>query len=419
MTPPRRFMLHSAFREPICSKGFVLKILLIASEIPYPPTDSNRACYYHLLSHLAGKHDVTVLAMSSGGTAEDAAQLAPYAQEIIVVPHEIKKTFRRRLFSLFSPLPFGVRLFRSKEYARALRDLLARGRFDLIIAGNVNMAQYTAALTGTPKVIFPQDAWSLYYRRQMKHARHPAAFLYSWLQHLKLRRYERRAYGRYDACVMVAQRDADIIRAACPGLPIYFAHSGVNMPPLEGAAKEPGSVVFSGVMDYPPNMDCVFYFANDIFPLVRKEVPEATFHVVGKNPGPQMRALAKRPGVVVTGAVADLIAYIRRMEIYVCPMRLGSGMKMKIVEALAAALPAVSTSIGADGMDRLVAGRDFVVADGPGPFAAAVVDLLKDAGARRRFGEAGRAAVEKAYTWEANARAWEKIIEDVARGEKG
>lgn len=395
-----------------------LKVLLIASEVPYPPTDSNRACYYHLLSRLAGKHAFTVLAMSSGGKAEDAAQLEPYVKELIVVPHEIKTTVWRRLAASFSPLPFGVHVFRNKEYARALRELLARESFDVIVAGNVNMAQYTVGLEGTPKVLFPQDAWSLYYRRQMKHAANPAAFLYSLLQHLKLRRYERRTYGRYDGCIMVAQRDADIVRGACPGLPIYLARSGVNMPPLKDAAKEPHSVVFSGVMDYPPNKDCVFYFANEIFPLVREKVPEATFHVVGKNTGPEVRALAERPGVVVTGTVPDLIAYIRRMEIYVCPMRLGSGMKMKIVEALSAGLPVVSTSVGADGMDLLVAGRDFVVADGPTAFAAAVVEMLRDEAARRRFGRSGRAAVKKTYTWDAYAKAWAKILKAVAAGGK-
>jgi glycosyltransferase involved in cell wall biosynthesis len=241
--------------------------------------------------------------------------------------------------------------------------------------------------------------------------------VYSWLQHLKLRRYERRTYGRFDGCIMVAQRDADILREACPGLPIYFAHSGVDMPELEDVAKEPYSVVFSGVMDYPPNKDCVFYFANEVFPLIREKVPEATFHVVGKNAGPKIQALAERPGVVVTGKVPDLIAYIRRMEIYVCPMRLGSGMKMKIVEALSAALPVVSTSVGADGMDLLVAGRDFVVADGAAPFATAVVELLKDEASRRRFGRSGRAAVKKAYTWDAYAKAWREILADAA-GEK-
>ncbi|UCH77344.1 MAG: glycosyltransferase, partial [Candidatus Coatesbacteria bacterium] len=318
-----------------------MKVLLIASEIPYPPTDSNRACYYHLLRRLHGRHEFTVLAMSSGGTAADAAELEPYAREIVVVPHEVRKTFGRRLRSLFSPRPFGVGLFRNRAYARALEELLARERFDVIVAGNVNMAQYTVDLEGTPKIIFPQDAWSLYYRRQMRHASHPAAFLYSFLQHLKLKRYERLTYGRYDACVLVAQRDADIIREGCPELPIYFAYSGVDLPPHEEVPKEPHTVAFSGVMYYPPNRDCVRYFASEIFPLVRKEVPEATFHVVGKEPGPDIQALASRPGVVVTGRVPDLIAYLRKMEVYVCPMRLGSGMKMKIVEALGAALPVV------------------------------------------------------------------------------
>lgn len=395
-----------------------MKVLLIASEVPYPPTDSNRACYYHLLRRLAGKHEFTVLAMSSGDAGAAAAELEPYVKELVVVPHKLNKTFGRRLLSLFSPLPFGVRLFRSKEYARALDDLLARESFDVIVAGNVNMAQYTVAREGTPRVLFPQDAWSLYYRRQMKHAANPAAFIYSWLQHLKLRRYERRTYGRFDGCIMVAQRDADIVRAGCPDLPIYFAHSGVDMPELEDVAKEPHSVVFSGVMDYPPNKDCVFYFANDVFPLIREKVPEATFHVVGKNAGPEVQALARKAGVVVTGTVPDLIAYIQRMEIYVCPMRLGSGMKMKIVEACSAALPVVSTSVGADGMDLLVAGRDFVVADGPGAFAAAVVELLKDEAARRRFGRAGRKAVKKSYTWDAYAKAWAKILKAVAAGGK-
>ncbi len=407
-------MIKSAFRNAVRRKVSDLKVLLIASELPYPPTDSNRACYYHLLTQLGGKHEFTVLAMSSGGTAEDVARLEPFVKELVVVPHEIKKTLGRRLATAFSPLPFGVHLFRSKEYARALAELLARGSFDVIVAGNVNMAQYTVGLAGTPRVLFPQDAWSLYYRRQMEHAPNPAAFLYSWLQHVKLRRYERRTYGRFDGCVMVAQRDADIVRAACPDLPIYFAHSGVDVPKLEDAAKEPRSVVFSGVMDYPPNKDCVFYFANEIFPLIRERVPDAVFHVVGKNAGPEVRALAERPGVVVTGTVPDLLAYIRRMEIYVCPMRLGSGMKMKIVEALSAGLPVVSTSVGADGMDLLVAGRDFVVADGPAPFAGAVVELLKDEAARRRFGRSGRNAVKKAYTWDAYAKAWDKILKDVA-----
>jgi glycosyltransferase involved in cell wall biosynthesis len=391
-----------------------LKVLLIASEIPYPPTDSNRACYYHLLRRLHGRHEFTVLAMSSGGTAEEAAQLEPYAREIVVVPHEIRKTFGRRLRSLFSPRPFGVRLFRNAAYARALEELLARERFDVVVAGNVNMAQYTVNLEGTPKVIFPQDAWSLYYRRQMRHASNAASFLYSFLQHLKLRRYERLTYGRYDACVLVAQRDADIIREGCPELPIYFAYSGVDLPPHREVPKEPHTVAFSGVMYYPPNRDCVRYFADDIFPLVRKEVPEAIFHVVGKEPGPDIQALAARPGVVVTGRVPDLIEYLRKMEVYVCPMRLGSGMKMKIVEALGAALPVVSTAVGADGMDLLTPGEDLVVADGPEAFAAAVVDLLRDPARREALGRSGRAKVETGYTWEAYAEAWDKILAAVA-----
>jgi glycosyltransferase involved in cell wall biosynthesis len=251
----------------------------------------------------------------------------------------------------------------------------------------------------------------------MQHARNPFAFLYSLIQHYKLKRYERLTYGRFDACVLVARRDAEIIGAACPDLPIYFAYSGVDIPPHKEVPKQPNTICFSGVMYYPPNIDCVTYFANDVFPLVRQEVPEATFHVVGKEPVPEIEAMAARPGIVVTGRVPDLIEYIRSMEIYVCPMRLGSGMKMKIVEALAAALPVVSTSVGADGMDLLEPGRDFVVADGAENLATEIVKLLRDPARRAELGRSGRAKVESGYTWDAYVRAWEDIIEAVAGGE--
>ncbi|MGD8717482.1 MAG: glycosyltransferase family 4 protein [Candidatus Zixiibacteriota bacterium] len=394
-----------------------MKILVLASEIPYPPTDSNRACYYHLLRRFQGRHDVTVLAMSPGGEEEGVRAVADMVRELIVVGHEVRKTALRRLVSFLSSRPFGVQIFKSAAYAEALRDLLAREEFDVIVAGNVNMAQYTAALTGTPRILFPQDAWSLYYRRQMQHAGNPFAFLYSFIQHHKLRRYERLMYGRFDACVLVARRDAEIIGAACPELPIYFAYSGVDMPPHKEVPKQPNTICFSGVMYYPPNIDCVTYFADDVFPLVQREVPEATFHVVGKEPVPEIEAMAARPGIVVTGRVPDVIEYIRSMEIYVCPMRLGSGMKMKIVEALAAALPVVSTSVGADGMDLLEPGRDFVVADGAENLAAEIVKLLRDPERRAELGRSGRAKVESGYTWDAYVRAWEDIIEAVVGGE--
>ncbi len=352
--------------------------------------------------------------MSAGGTAEDAAYIRGIAKDVVVVEHDVKKTAGRRLASIFTIWPFGVLLYRSAPFARALEDLLRRERFDVIIGGNINMAQYTAEVELTPKVIAPVDAISLYYRRQMAAAPGPAAFLYSLLQYWKVRRYERVTYSRYDACVLVAKRDAEVIRELCPGLPIYFAPSGADIPPFVEVTREPRTIAFSGVMNYPPNVDAAEYFAEEIFPLVRAQVPDAVFHIVGKDPTPEITALARRPGVVVTGLVPDVKDYLRRMEVYVCPMRQGAGMKMKIVEALAVALPVVTTTLGAEGMDLLVAGRDLIVADEPEKYAAAVVRLLGDEGLRQEYGRQGRQAVERSYTWEANAAAWEEVVRSVA-----
>jgi sugar transferase (PEP-CTERM/EpsH1 system associated) len=397
----------------LTTTGASLRILIIASEVPYPPTDANRAVVYNLLRHFRNKHDVTMLAMTSGDKDEDVAVIRSLVEELALVEHEISKTPTRRLSSMLTIWPFGVLLYRSKDFAVALEKLLRRKNFDVIIGGHINMAQYTVEVEHTPKIIAPLDAVSLYYKRQLGLTLNPAAFVYCLLQYWKVRRYERRTYSRYDACVLVARRDAEVIRELCPGLPIYFAPSGTDIPATEKGEELPYAIGFSGVMDYPPNVDAAAHFAHDIFPLVRKHVPEATFHVVGKDPSAEVRALGRRDGVVVTGTVPDVKEYLKRVQVFVCPMRLGAGMKMKIIEAMAVALPVVSTTRGAEGMD-FVAGRDFIAADEAEDFAAAVVRLLKDKRLREEYGRWGRLAVERNYTWGAHARAWDEIITSVA-----
>ncbi len=390
-----------------------MRILIIASEVPYPPTDSNRAVVFNLLRHFRDQHDVTMLAMTAGDAAEDVAIVSGMVKELVLVEHEISKTRFRRLQSMLTIWPFGILLYRNRYFASTLERLLNRKRFDVIIGGHINMAQYTVGVEHTPKIIAPLDAVSLYYKRQLGLPLDPAAFIYCLLQYWKVRRYERRTYSRYDACVLVARRDAEIIRELCPGLPIYFAPSGTDIPPAKAVAKVPFSIAFSGVMDYPPNVDAAVYFANEIFPRIRREIGEAEFHVVGKDPNAEVRSLGRRKGVVVTGTVPDVKEYLRRAQVYVCPMRLGAGMKMKVLEAMAVSLPVVSTTRGAEGMD-FVAGREFIAADEPAEFAAAVVRLLGDERLREEYGRWGRQAVERNYTWDAHARAWEEIINSVA-----
>ncbi|HUU56754.1 MAG TPA: hypothetical protein VMW93_05380, partial [bacterium] len=207
-----------------------MRILILASEVPYPPTDANRAVVYNLLRHFRNKHDVTMLAMTSRDKAEDVAVVRGMVEELVLVEHAFTKTPVRRLLSMLTIWPFGVLLYRSKDFAAALERLLRRKSFDVIIGGHINMAQYTAEVEHTPKVIAPLDAVSLYYKRQLGLTLNPAAFAYCLLQYWKVRRYESRTYGRYDACVLVARRDAEVIGELCPGLPIYFAPSGTDIP---------------------------------------------------------------------------------------------------------------------------------------------------------------------------------------------
>jgi len=174
----------------------------------------------------------------------------------------------------------------------------------------------------------------------------------------------------------------------------------------------PGRLVFSGSMDWHPNEDAVCYFADEIFPLVRADVPGASFTIVGRNPGARVRDLAARPGVTVTGTLDDVRPSIAEGAVYVVPLRAGSGTRIKIFEALSMAKAVVSTSVGAEGL-ALESGRHFVAADTAHEFAHATIRLLRDPARRRLLGDAGRALVEANYSWSKVARQFEAHCEEV------
>jgi glycosyltransferase involved in cell wall biosynthesis len=215
--------------------------------------------------------------------------------------------------------------------------------------------------------------------------------------------------------VAVSEADRALLSANAPGADIRAIPTGVDTAYFHpnGTAETPATLVFTGSMDWYPNEDAILYFIEAILPQVRREVPDVTLAVVGRDPSSRLRTTGAAAGVRVTGTVEDVRPHVADAAVYVVPLRVGGGTRLKIFEALAMGKAVVSTRVGAEGLP-IVSGQHFLQADEPGDFARAVVALLKDPARRRALGAAGRRLMEERYSWAQVAAEFERHCEEVA-----
>jgi glycosyltransferase involved in cell wall biosynthesis len=212
---------------------------------------------------------------------------------------------------------------------------------------------------------------------------------------------------------VTSERERTVLEALMPGANVVVTPNGVDSeaftPDLE-RAETPGRVIFTGFMDYHPNEQAAHHFADAIWPRVLAEVPHATWYLVGAQPPASFKRLAALPGVKVTGRVAETQPYLADAAVAIVPLRVGGGTRIKILEALAMGKAVVTTALGCEGLD-VTSGEHLLVADDPGEFASAVIQLLRDDARRTRLGAAGRALVEREYSWARSGRTLVQAVE--------
>jgi glycosyltransferase involved in cell wall biosynthesis len=255
---------------------------------------------------------------------------------------------------------------------------------------------------------------SVLWRRQARYEPNVVKRLAFTLEAAKMARYEGAAVARFDHVIAVAERDREAMRAMIDPSRISVVPTGVDVQQYRAAAARPADrqvVTFLGSMDWEANVDAVEYFCRAIWPTVQAAVPSAQFRIVGRNPTPRILELAS-PTILVTGTVPRVLEHLQETAVFVVPLRVGGGTRLKIFEAMAAGRAVVSTSIGAEGLD-VADGRDIILADAATSFANAVVRLLNDTGLRNRL---GRAAAESAgrHDWSAIAKRMEAILQQAA-----
>ena len=380
-----------------------MKILFLSPTVPFPLTDGGRIRVFNLLKQIAEKSDVTLLALETQPTdAEGVAQLQQLGIQVHLVPNA--PTLPRVSFGTFvnafrKRQPITVARYDLPVYRQKFRELVATEDFDLVHYEMFHTAQFQAEVD-LPSVLSQQNVDSAIWRRLCGETANPFYKFAYWTQQLAFQRYERVLSPKFDAVTCTSDIDAAVFQRHCAADAIEIIPNGVDVTHYQPdfTSEAPAHLIYIGSMDWYPNEDAVAFFADEVLPGIQDKVPEVQFSIVGGNPSARVQGLTEREGVVVTGRVPEIKPYFAEATVFVVPLRIGSGTRLKILEALAMGKAIVSTTVGAEGLD-LKDGEEIFIADEPTAFADAVTRLLTDASLRRRIGENGRARVERDYDW--------------------
>lgn len=393
-----------------------MTILMLSPWFPYPVNWGFAKRVYHLLEELARRHDITLLTYTDGDDEEPRRELGRFCT-VRTVPRPALPAGKRlaQLASVASPASFQHRLMHSAAMQQALDDLSRGTAFDVIHVSTSQMACFRFD-PRSPVVLDEHNIeYELYYRVFQAEGSLPRR-LFNWLEYKKFRREEIAAWRAADGCAMTSAREVATVTALLPDTPVVTVPNAVDTEYFAPAAAtvDPERIVLTGLMKYRPNVDGAQFFVRDVLPRILRARPAATFYVVGGEPAPEVTRLAA-PNVVVTGGVDDVRPYVHESAVFVVPLRMGSGTRLKVLEGLSMGKPMVSTSIGCEGID--VADREhLLIADGADAFADAVLELMGNPALARALADRGRTLMLERYRWQAVAATLEALYEQVRHG---
>ena len=393
-----------------------MNILLISRCPPYPLHFGDRLIVYHLARQLARrKHVIDLIAFSD--RFEDIAERGHYADLFrhVTVVAEPPRTGFDYVTRLLMP---SLRFPRSAERAwspgmwNAIRQHIEANNYDVAhLFGGIQVYEYAQAVEPLPTIITPYESYSLYLRRVVENQQDAGqvAKLKARLQWAMAQRYESWMFTPYRRVTVVSQRDEDELRVLNPALKIEVIPNGVDLDYFQpkDRQRQPHTLLFTGNYEYAPNVDAALRLAHDIFPKVQARFADAKLGLVGNAPPPELQALAS-DAITVTGLVPDMRVYLEQASMFVAPLRLGAGIKNKVLEALALRLPVVATPLSVDGIS-VEDGANVLVADTDEQIIAAVLRLFEDDELRERLGANGRSLIEKGYSWAQVAERFEAL----------
>ncbi|MCX5699836.1 MAG: glycosyltransferase [Candidatus Omnitrophica bacterium] len=388
-----------------------MKILYLAESLPYYPCkDGFRILAYNTLKYLSRNNQIHLVAFSNPEiTKKYVHTIEKFCATIETVQYHKPDNFYKWIRQLLSLCTFN------KSIYDKIIHLINKHQIELIYAEGANIGQYVYKIKNIPKIIAPHDSSSLRAHQLFKHSRNPINKLWFFMKWIKKIMYEKEIYNKFDHCIVVGPKDKEVINQNLPNLKVSVLSNGVDgeyykFKPLGTTIKN--NIIFTGDMSFYPNEDAVLYFCKEILPLIHEDIKGLKFYIVGANPSKNISALAEYDFIFVTGTVEDIRKYVNQCSVYICPMRLGTGIKNKILEAMAMGIPIVSSKLGAEGIN-VTDGQNILIADKPVDFKNKVVELLNSNEKRLGLSLNARNLIDNQYRWEAKGEMLEQIIKNV------
>lgn len=384
-----------------------MNILAISPYIPWPLHGGPQLRIYHLMRELTRRgHEITLLAGDNGDPPAEGHPIYEACQRVCTFPVDEAPASHIALRSLGSRVAYPFPRYVTRAYRRQLDAVLADDAFHLVFVNFLALAEPLATShRRIPVVVDEHESQALVWRDVLATGSIPER-VFGVVSLAKVEATERWLLRHIDGLASVSDGEAEAARSRGGGrVPVWVVPNGVAMgqvPPAEPPAQRDPVIMLCANYGVKRNVDAALWFANDILPRVHELVPDARFTVVGADPPAQVRALADRDGIEVTGTVDSVAPYYEASAVVVAPFRFGAGTKLKVLEALASNRPLVTTRNGARGLD-IVAGETAEVADDENGFALAVAGLLKDADHASRLARTARTYVEQEHSWTAIA----------------
>lgn len=401
-----------------------MRILIIAHKVPYPPLGGATLRNFNLLKECSKNNEIHLITFVQEPYLRDPDKLQS-SIDVLKKYCKVVKVFRiptdknklgwyLLLFSnLFSLTPYSCWRFWSYGMVKTIKEHLKKYSYDLIEIGTIALVKYAKLAPHLPKLLIHHNIESQLLYRRSKTEKGFLARTYIAFQTYKLIRLERKACEVFDYHTTVSELDKQTLQENCPNINVAVIDNGVDTDFFQpqNLSSEENTLVFTGGMHWYPNADAMLFFAREIWPILKKKIPNIKINVIGLAPPEELVEYSKNdPHLNVLGFVDDVRPYVAKAAVYVVPIRVGGGTRLKILDAMAQGKAIVSHSIGAEGL-HVTNGKDILIANEPKQFANEVIKLIRNEKLRKKIEVSARETAENLYSWKKIAPKLQKVYD--------
>jgi len=385
-----------------------MKILFISYDFPYPPSGGSISRDYNLIKQLSKHHELHWINRTIRGKIkqEYKDEMNKYFKEMDITEWDYDQDPAGLLKSMVTKTPYIIKRFESGKMKDLVSKKISENKFDLIFCDHIYLSQYIAdnVVGSIPVIPNNEDCGFTYYKRMTENSG-IARSIYAQSQWRKLLDYEIEVLKKYKVYITTSEKEKELISEYYNEAEIKVIENGVDTEYFSPGVRENASpnIVFTAWFKYYPNVKAAIDFTNNIFPEIKKVIPEIKFYIVGKEPPVSVKKLEKTEGVVVTGYVDDVRDYMKNADAAVIPLQIGGGTRLKILEAMSMEVPVVSTVLGAEGLS-VKDGENILIAKSDEEFVSKVINVIKDKQLSEKLSANGRKLMVEKYDWEISGK---------------